>query len=41
MVLATAEGEDDIPSVLVTTGRLVLVSLGEDMFELWGEVRAV
>jgi hypothetical protein len=29
------------PSVLVTTGRLLLVSLGEDILEFWGEVRAV
>ena len=27
------------PSVLVTTGRLALRSLGEDMLEVWGEVR--
>jgi hypothetical protein len=30
-----------IPSVLVTTGRLLLLSLGEGIFEAWGEVRAV
>lgn len=30
-----------IPSVLVTTGRLLLESLGEDILELWGDVRAV
>jgi hypothetical protein len=29
------------PSVLVTAGRLVLVSFGEDILEFWGEVRAV
>lgn len=29
------------PSVLVTTGRAPLLSLGEDIFEFGGEVRAV
>lgn len=29
------------PSVLVTTGRLLFESLGEDILEFWGEVRAV
>jgi hypothetical protein len=29
------------PSVLVTMGRLFLLSLGEDILEVWGEVRAV
>jgi hypothetical protein len=28
------------PSVLVTMGMLILLSLGEDIFEIWGEVRA-
>jgi hypothetical protein len=27
------------PSVLVTTGRLILTSLGEDILEFWGDVR--
>jgi hypothetical protein len=30
-----------IPSVLVTTGRLLLLSLGEVILEAWEEVRAV
>jgi hypothetical protein len=36
-----AAAREYAPSVLVTTGRLLLESLGEDILEVWGEVRAV
>jgi hypothetical protein len=35
------QGRGCLPSVFATIGRVVLLSLGEDMFELSGEVRAV
>ena len=34
-------GEGNSPSVFAAAGRVLLLSLGEDILEFWGEVRAV